>query len=60
MTICKITFFSEMAKYDYFQYEYFFKKIVIFRLKNETKKKTYPPIFFFVGHQKSSRHEGGI
>ena len=46
MTICKISIFSEMAKYDYFQYEYFFKKIVIFRLKNVTKKKTYPPPSF--------------
>ena len=42
MTICNITIFSEMAKYDYLQYEYFFKKKVIFRLKI-LKKKTYAP-----------------
>ena len=38
-----MTIFPEMAKYDYLQYDYFFKKIVIFRLKNMTNTKTYAP-----------------
>ena len=37
-----MTIFSEISKYDYLQYEYFFKKIVIFRRKNMTKKKPMP------------------
>ena len=41
MTICNMTIFSKISKYDYLQYEYFFKNLVIFRLKNMTKKKTY-------------------
>ena len=41
MTFCNMTIFSKTAKYEYLQYEYFSKKIVIFDFKNMTKKKTY-------------------
>ena len=41
MTILNMTIFSKTVKYDYLQYDYFFEKIVIFVLKNMTKKKTY-------------------
>ena len=39
MTICNMTIFSKTAKYEYLQYEYFSKKIVIFDFKNMTNKK---------------------
>ena len=42
MTICNMTIFSKTAKYEYLQYEYFSKKIVIFDFKNMTKKKPMP------------------
>ena len=38
-----MTIFSKIAKYEYLQYEYFSKKIVIFDFKNMTKKKPMAP-----------------
>ena len=41
-----MTIFSKTAKYEYLQYEYFSKKIVIFDFKNMTKKKPMTPAQF--------------
>ena len=41
MTICDMTIIFKFSKYDYFQYDNNFKKIVILKNLNMTKKKTY-------------------
>ena len=46
MTICNMTIFSEIAKYDYLQYEYFFEKMVIFHLKIMTNKNLWKTLTF--------------
>ena len=42
MTISNMTIFLQTLKYDYLQYDYFLKIIVIFEIQNMTKKPMGP------------------